>query len=79
MRILQETYAGSRGRGRRKTHHVENGSYIFPRPPILCLHATGRVFRGSRTLNVNHLFHNDRHRHVSWEGGAVYGGLQRDL
>ena len=76
--VKKPTLATSHGRGCRKTHHAENGSYIFPRPPILCLYATGRVLHGSWTFNGNHIFNNNRHHHVSWEGGAVYGGSQRD-
>jgi hypothetical protein len=46
--------------------------------PVPCICATWGSIHGGRTLNVHHLFHNDRHHHPSWQGSAFYGGSQRD-
>ena len=77
--LKKPTLEAIHGRGCHKTSLEEDWGYIFPWPPVLCLYATWWGIHGGGTLNVHHLFHNDKHCHVSWEGDAVYGRLQREL
>ncbi len=66
------------GQGHHQAHNVEARGNSLPQLPVLCIHATWGGVPGGWPLNSHHLFNNDRHHLLSWEGGAFHVGPQGD-
>ena len=81
MQIRQEITAGSMTwRGTPPNSWFGRLRLHLPMASRSSLHICTLVsIHGGQTLNVHHLFHNDRHHHPSWQGSAFYWGSQRDL